>query len=183
LISENIMYHVSRDKGPESSGLFHKEMIMSRKDDFDDIIDSPDEIDAGQDDTSEPLLDDDSLDESSEGDVEEIEVVTFTSEPEEEELLAPEPAQRSVRKVPAKKKKAAVKPKAAAKAKTRPKKKAVQTARKPAAKVTTAKKKKPAKKVAAKKVAAKKVAVKKVAAKKTRPAAKKKKVAAKARRR
>ena len=38
---------------------------MSREDDFDDILDSPDESDAGQDDTSEPLMEE--SDESSEG--------------------------------------------------------------------------------------------------------------------
>jgi len=149
-------------------------MIMSREDDFDDILDSPDSVDAGQDDTSEPLLDDESVADSQVDEVEEIEIVTFTPEPEDETAAPRRPA----RKVAARKKKAAIKPKPAAKAKTRPKKKSAQTERKPAPKKTTAKKK-PAKKVAAKKVSAKKVPAKK----KTRPAAKKKKAAPKARRR
>ena len=158
-------YHVTRDNGARRrSGLLHKEMSMSREDDFDDIIDSPDEVDAGEEDTSDILMD-----ESSESPVEtieaEIETYIITTEPE---LPAAAPA----REPAAKKKKAASKP-------TAKKKKAAKPARKPAAKKTTAKK--PAKKKVAKKTAkkpakkiAKKVATKKVAKKKTRPAPKKK---------
>jgi len=109
---------------------------MSREDDFDDIMDSPDELDAGQDDTSEPLLNDESLDESADDEVI-LEVSTSAIapvEPEEQERAGPS------RRPAAKKKKKAAKPKVSAKAKTKPKKKATKPARKPAAKKTAKKK-------------------------------------------
>jgi len=128
-----------RNEAGRRSGL-EKELIMSREDDFDDIMDSPDELDAGQDDTSEPLLNDESLDESADDEV--ILEVSRTTiglvEPEEQERAAPS------RRPAAKKKKKAAKPKVSAKAKTKPKKKVAKPARKPAAKKTakkTAKKK------------------------------------------
>jgi hypothetical protein len=89
-------------------------MTMSREDDFDDILDSPDESDAGQDDTSEPLMEE--SDESSEGVIIELDMPARVETP------------RRPRKAPAKKKKTA-------------KKKTATVTRKPAAKKTTAKKK------------------------------------------
>ena len=136
---------------------------MSREDDLDDIMDSPDEVDAGQDDTSEPLLEE-SLDESPVEDVDEAEVVSFTAEASEPEEEMPAPARPARKPAAKKKKKAAAKPKA--KAKTRPKPKAKKKAAKPS------------RKPAARKTAKKKTA-KKTAKKKTRPAAKKKKAARK----
>jgi len=124
-----------RNEAGRRSGL-EKELIMSREDDFDDIMDSPDELDAGQDDTSEPLLNDESLDESADDEVI-LEVSTSAIapvEPEEQERAAPS------RRPAAKKKKKAAKPKVSAKAKTKPKKKATKPARKPAAKKTAKKK-------------------------------------------
>ncbi len=91
---------------------------MSREDDFDDILDSPDESDAGQDDTSEPLMEE--SDESSEGVTIELEMPAEIETP------------RRPPRAPAKKK--------TAKKKTAKKKTATVT-RKPAAKKTTAKKK------------------------------------------
>ena len=135
---------------------------MSREDDFDDIMDSPDTIDIGQDETSEPLLEDESFDESSvsESESEPEQVTLFANEAAVIEITSPQPAARK----PAVKKKKKVVAKPTAK-----KKKAAKPARKPAAKKTTAKKKtKPAKK-------------KKTAKKKTRPVAKKKKATKKKR--
>ena len=123
---------------------------MSREDDFDDIIDSPDEMDAGQDDSAEVLINETS--ESSEEEPQEIDILIETDEAEISAPTAPIVATK-----PAKKKKAASKPKAK-------KKKAAKPARKP-----TANKKK-----VAKKVAKKKVAKKKIAKKKAKPAPKKK---------
>ncbi len=106
---------------------------MSREDDFDDIMDS--DV-TGHDDTSEPLLEDESVDESLAGEPE-VAVLEIGGSVVEQ---GPAPS----RKPPAKKKKKAVaKPKAKAK-----KKKAAKPARKPAAKKTA---KKPAKKKTAKK--------------------------------
>ena len=134
---------------------------MSREDDFDDIMDSPDTNDIGQDDTSEPLLEDESFDESSvsESGPEPEQVTLFTNEAAVIEIT---PTQPAARKPPVKKKK-----KVAVKT-TAKKKKVAKPARKPAAKKTTAKKKtkKPAKKTAKKK---------------TRPVAKKKKATKKKR--
>lgn len=109
---------------------------MSKEDDFDDIMGSPDELDAGQDDTSEPLLNDESLDESAEDEVilEVSRSAIGVVEPEEQERTAPP------RRPAAKKKKKAAKPKVSAKAKTKPKKKAAKPASKPAAKKTAKKK-------------------------------------------
>src|SRR5262245_63495364 len=96
---------MSRDENEArgSRGLLLKETRMSREDDFDDIMDS-DQLDTGQDDT-EPLLDLESVDESSADAANDLE--------------APEAAQSVVeemrvpaRKPPAKKKKAVAKPKA-----------------------------------------------------------------------
>jgi len=93
-------------------------MSMSREDDFDDILDSPDESDAGQDDTSEPLME-----ESEESSVAgEIEL----------DMPAVQETPRRPPKAPAKKK--------TAKKKTAKKKTAAVT-RKPAPKKTVAKKK------------------------------------------
>jgi hypothetical protein len=109
---------------------------MSREDDFDDIMDS-DEIDAGQDDTSAPLLDLESVDESPADATEDLEAPEV-SEPIPE--VTPAPPRKPT---PKKKKKAVAKPKAKAKKKT------TKSARKPATKKvakkkTTAKKKKAA---------------------------------------
>src|SRR5215471_1820360 len=133
-----------------SSGLLHKEMSMSREDDFDDIIDSPDAMDAGQDDSAEVLID-----ETPESPGEEPEEIDILIETDEAEISAP-PAPIAARK-PAKKKKVTSKPQAK-------KKKAAKPARKPAA---------TKKKVAKKKVAKKKTAKKKTAKKKAKPAPKK----------
>jgi hypothetical protein len=121
-------------------------MSMSREDDFDDIIDSPDEMDAGQEGSAEVVID-----ETPESPGEEPEEIDILIETDEAEISAP-PAPTAATK-PAKKKKAASKPKAK-------KKKAAKPARKPAAKK--------------KKMAKKKVAKKKIAKKKAKPAPKKK---------
>ena len=126
-------------------GLPHKEKRMSREDDFDDTMDSPDETDTGQDDTSEPLLEDESVDESP------------TDEARDVEPISPVVAESTEKMPPARKPTAKKKKKAVAKPK---KKKAARPARKPAAK-----------KVAKKKITAKK---KTMAKKKTTPAKKKK---------
>jgi len=82
---------------------------MSREDDFDDIMDSPNDAGDGADDNSEPLLEDESVYESSTA---EVVVVAL---PEPEPVIAP-PA--PVRKPTAKKKKkVAAKPKPKAKKK------------------------------------------------------------------
>jgi len=123
-----------------SSGLLQKEMRMSREDDFDDIMDSREDTNTGHDDNSEPLLEDESLDESSGV---HVETVPAAVEPVEE---MPPPR----RKPTAKKKKKAVKPaRKPAKKKTAKKKKTT------AKKKTIAKKKK---KPAAKKKKARKAA-------------------------
>src|SRR5262245_38258938 len=127
---------------PEKSAAFHKELIMSREDDFDDIMDSPDDMDAGQDDTSEPLLDDESLDESDETQSGTSAIIDIDTGEEEEVPPPPRPPRKPA---PKKKKKAAVKP-SAEKPKTKPKKKAAKPAKKPAAKKKTAKKAPPARK-------------------------------------
>ena len=127
---------------------------MSREDDFDDVMDSPDEMDAGQDDSAEVLID-----ETAESPGEEPEEIDILIETDETEISAPPVAATK----PAKKKKTASKPKAK-------KKKAAKPAPKPVPK----KKKVAKKKVATKKVAPKKVATKKIAKKKVKPAPKKK---------
>jgi hypothetical protein len=120
----DVLYYVSRRfKAGGSSGLLQKEMRMSREDDFDDIMDSRD-TSTGHDDNTEPLLEDESQDESSGVQVETVPGV----EPEEE---MPPPR----RKPTAKKKKKAVKP-----ARKPAKKKTAK--KKTAKKKTTAKKKK-----------------------------------------
>ena len=121
---------MSRDKNEAgaSRGLPKKEKRMSREDDFDDIMDS-DEVNAGQDDSSEPLLDLESVDESPADE-------TDLEAPEAAEPAAPMTPPPS-RKPAKKKKKAVAKPKAKAKKKT------AKPARKPAKKKTA---KKPAKK-------------------------------------
>lgn len=149
---------MSRDKrkGPgKAAGLLYKEKRMSREDDFDDIMDSP-EDNNGQDDS--PVVEDESADESYLDETEELETVTpAITEP----VGAPPPPPRR-KPAPKKKKKVVAKPK------PKVKKKAVKPARKPASK--------PARKPAAKKTA------KTTAKKKTRPAAKKKKTAGKTKR-
>ena len=109
---------MSRDENEalESRGLLQKEKRMSREDDFDDIMDS-DPIDSGQDDT-EPLLDIESVDESS------AEAV--------EDLGAPEAAQSGVGEMPAAARKPKAKKKKKAVAKPKAKKKVAKAARKPA---------------------------------------------------
>jgi hypothetical protein len=118
---------MSRDENEAlgSRGLLQKEKRMSREDDFDDIMDS-DPIDAGQDDT-EPLLDLESVDESSTEAAEDL-GATEAAQSVVEEMRAP------ARKPKAKKKKKAV-------AKPKAKKKVAKTARKPAPKKTAKKKK------------------------------------------
>jgi len=146
-----VRYYVSRQsEAGGSSGLLQKEKRMSREDDFDDIVGSPDDLDAAQDDTSEPLLEDESVDESPATDIGYVERArVLPAEPVEEEM--PAPAARTVVK---KKKKAAAKPKPKPKPKAKKKtKKAAKPARKPAAKKTA---KKPAKKKATKPAAKKK---------------------------
>jgi hypothetical protein len=150
-------YYVSHKKGrrkprPSAEG---EEKRMSREDDFDDIMDS-DVGDTGQDETSEPLLEDESMDEPVAEEAEVLGSTSVVAESVEEERPAP-----SRRPAAKKKKKAVAKPKAKAK-----KKKAAKPARKPAAKKTA---KKPAKKK------------KRPVAKKKQPAAKKKKTARKKR--
>jgi hypothetical protein len=120
---------MSREEAGGNSGLLHKETRMSREDDFfGDFNESPDDVDTGQEDTSEPMME----------------------EPDETEPApASEPARPTAPKArPKAKKKPAGKPKVTAK-KTA-KKKVSKTVRKPAAKktakkkTTTAKKKKSA---------------------------------------
>jgi hypothetical protein len=115
---------------------------MSREDDFDDIMDSRD-TNTGHTDNTEPLLEDESLDESSG-----VQVETVPGAESEAEMPPPR------RKPTAKKKKKAVKPaRKPAKKKTAKKK---TTAKKTTAKKKTAKKKKP--RPAAKKKKARKAA-------------------------
>ena len=134
----DVLYYVSRRyKAGESSGLLQKEMRMSREDDFDDIMDSRD-TNTGHDDNTEPLLEDESLDESS---AVQVEIVPGVES--QKELPPPR------RKPTAKKKKKAVKP-----ARKPAKKKTAK--KKTTAKKTTAKKKKP--RPAAKKKKARKAA-------------------------
>ena len=144
-----------KNKAGGSRGLLQKEKRMSREDDFDDIVGSPDDLDAAQDDTSEPLLEDESVDESPATDIGYVERARVLPAEPVEEMPAP-----AARKVVTKKKKATAKPKPKPKPKTKPK---------PKAKKKTKKAAKPARKPAAKKTA------KKPAKKKTKPAAKKKK--------
>jgi len=127
-------YYVSHKKGrrkprPSAQG---EEKRMSREDDFDDIMDS-DVGETGQDDSSEPLLEDESMDEPMADDAEVLGSTPEVAESVEEEMPAP-----SRKPAAKKKKKAAAKPKVKAK-----KKKVAKPARKPAAKKTA---KKPAKK-------------------------------------
>src|SRR5262245_44845523 len=130
-----VRYYVSRKyEAGGIRGLQHKEKRMSREDDFDDTMDSPDETDTGQDDTSEPLLEDESVDESP------------TDEARDVEPISPVVAE-STEKMPPARKTAKKKKKAVPKAK---KKKTAKPARKPAAK-----------KVVKKKVAKKKTTAKK----------------------
>ena len=50
---------MSREEAGGKSGLLHKEIRMSREDDFfGDLNESPDDPDTGQEDTSEPLMED-----------------------------------------------------------------------------------------------------------------------------
>src|SRR5262245_26893659 len=109
---------------------------MSREDDFDDIMDSPDDT-TGQADTSEAPVEDESVEEFGVEVGETIPAAPAAVEPEEK----PAPPKR---KPAAKKKKKAV-----AKPKAKAKKKAAKPAAKPAAKKTA--KKKVAKKKTAKK--------------------------------
>ena len=114
-------YHVSRDEAGGTGGLLHKETKMSREDDFlGDYDESSNDMDTGQEDTSEPLMDE-SLDET---------------EPQPAFQEPPRPASPAPRPK-AKKKATKPKPKAAKK-----KKKTSKTSPKPAAKKT--KKKAPA---------------------------------------
>ena len=122
----DVLYYVSRRyEAGGSSGLLQKEMRMSREDDFDDIMDSRD-TNTGQNDTNEPLLEDESLDESSGVQVETVPGV------ESEEKMPPPPR----RKPTVKKKKKAVKPA------RKPAKKKTAKKKTTAKKRTTAKKKK-----------------------------------------
>jgi hypothetical protein len=112
-------YYVSREEAGGNSGLLHKEMIMSREDDFfGDFNESTDDVDTGQEGTSEPLMDE--------------------SPAEEPKPPMHEPARPTAPRA---------KPKAKKKAKTA-KKKVAKTTRKPAPKkpakkkTTAAKKKK-----------------------------------------
>ena len=113
---------MSREEAGGKSGLLHKEMRMSREDDFfGDFNESPDDLDTGQEDTSEPLMED--------------------SPAETEPAPASEPARPTApRAKPKAKKKAKIKPKPTAK------KKVSKISRKPAAKKTAKKKTTAAKK-------------------------------------
>ena len=106
---------MSREEAGGNSGLLHKEMRMSREDDFfGDLNDSPDDLDTGQEDTYEPMRGD------------------STAEP----APVSEPARPTApRAKPKAKKKAKTKPKLIAK-----KKKVSKTTRKPAAKKIAKKK-------------------------------------------
>jgi hypothetical protein len=108
-------YDVSRDEAGGKSGLLHKEIRMSREDDFlGDFHESPDDTETGQEDTSEPLM----------------------------EKLPAEPLGAPPSQEPARPARPKPKPKAKKKAKTRPKakKKVSKTTRKPAKKKTAKKK-------------------------------------------
>ena len=120
----------------------HKENRMSREDDFDDFTLSPDDLDSGQIDASEPSFED----------VEpEPEPPVSSIEPEGKAAPAVKRTAKPKRK-PAPKPKAKVKAKAKTKAKTKAKapKKAAKPSRKPAARKVAAKKKKTAPKKRAK---------------------------------
>jgi hypothetical protein len=152
-------YHVSRENEARgSTGLLHKEKHMSREDDFDDIMDSSDEMDAGHEDTSEPLLDESPADE-----VDVVVTGILLQETDEDELAVPPqrprpaPKPKTAKKVAKKtaKKQIVKKKTAASKPKVKPRKKAAKVTRRPPARKTTAKKK-TAKKTAKKPVAKKK---------------------------
>ena len=105
----------------------HKEKRMSREDDFNDFTLSPDDMDSGQIDASEPSYDD-------------IEPEPVPPAPAPAPAPAAQPAAKrkpKPKRKPAAKPKAKVKPKAKAKAKVKPKakakKKAAKPSRKPAA--------------------------------------------------
>ena len=120
-------YDVSRTQAGGSIGLLHKELGMSREDDFDDIMDTPEETESGHDNNSGMLIDEtSSVEEPAEVQVDAI-IIT-----EEEEMPAPAAPARKA----AKKKK--------------------KVAKKKVAKKKVAKKKVAKKKVAKKKVAKKK---------------------------
>ena len=107
-------------RGRRNSGLLHKERKMSREDDFfGDFEESSNDIDTGQEDTSEPLMDESP---------DEPEAVPVFEEP-------PRPASRSPRPRPKAKKKATKpKPKAAKKKTAKKPAKPAKKTRKPAPK-------------------------------------------------
>src|SRR5437870_7168462 len=103
---------MSREEAGGSSGLLHKETSMSREDDFfGDFNESLDDIDTGQEDTSEPLMDESPAE--------------MEHEPALEEPARPAAPAARPKPKPKPKKKATTKPKAKAK-----KKKASKTTRK-----------------------------------------------------
>jgi hypothetical protein len=110
---------------------------MSTEDDFDDIMNSPDET-SGQADTSEPPVEDESVQEVAPVTGETVPAAPAAVEAEE---VKPAPKRKTAAK---KKKKAVAKPKAKAKVKAKAKKKAAKPAAKPAAKKTAKKKTRPA---------------------------------------
>jgi outer membrane biosynthesis protein TonB len=115
-------YHVSREEAGGKSGLLHKEQKMSREDDlFGDFDESSNDVDTGQEDTSEPLMDE------------------STDETEAEPVFEEPPRPASPRPKPKAKKKAITKPKPKPKPKAA-KKKTSKTKPKPAAKTKTKKK-------------------------------------------
>ena len=121
---------MSREEAGGKSGLLHKETKMSREDDFfGDLDESSHDMDTGQEDTSEPLMDE------------------SPDETEAEPVFKEPPRPASPRPKPKAKKKAKTKPKPKPKAKPKPaKKKTSKTSRKPAAKKKTKKKAPAAKK-------------------------------------
>jgi outer membrane biosynthesis protein TonB len=105
-----------------NSGLLHKEKEMSREDDFfGDFDESSNDVDTGQEDTSEPLMDE------------------STDETEAEPVFEEPPRPASPRPKPKAKKKAITKPKPKPKPKAA-KKKTAKTKPKPPAKKKTKKK-------------------------------------------
>src|SRR5207237_2162753 len=101
-----------RDKAGRRKPRPFEEKSMSREDDFDDIMDS-DVTDSAQDDTSEPLLEDESGDGSTPEETEAVAPIAEAAESVDEEM--PAPPRKSKAK---KKKKAIAKPKVMAKKKT-----------------------------------------------------------------
>jgi hypothetical protein len=117
--TEGVSCHPDIEAERDLGGLLHKEKTMSREDELDDFSLSPDDMDSGQVDASEPAL--------------------------EEPMPEPEPAAPPAPAAPRRRRKRSAKPKRKpaqrAKPKAKAKRKAAKSARKPAARKVAARKK------------------------------------------